>query len=79
MYLSDLCSAKNAVFTGFVRFPQLYPPKTKTPLDDKVIAPNAGNKVIAKKHTQTHAWVYLSIAIYSDITYLIHTSTGLPA
>ncbi len=31
MYLSGLCSAKNAVFTGFVKFPQLYPPKTKTP------------------------------------------------
>ena len=42
MYLSDLCSERNAVFTGFVRFPQLYPPKTKTPLDAKVIAPGRG-------------------------------------
>ena len=42
MYLSDLCSTKNAVFTGFVRFPQLYPPETKTPLDAKVIAPGRG-------------------------------------
>ncbi len=31
MYLSDLCSAKNAQFTGFVGFPQFYPPETKTP------------------------------------------------
>lgn len=37
MYLLNLCSAKNAQFTGFVGFPQLYPPETKTPLDAKVI------------------------------------------
>ena len=42
MYLSDLCSTKNAVFTGFLRFPQLYPPKTKTPYGARVIAPGTG-------------------------------------
>lgn len=40
MYISDLCSAKNAVFTGFVGFPQLYSPETKTPMDAKNIYPN---------------------------------------
>ena len=38
--LSDLCSAMNAVFTGFVGFPQLYPSETKTPPNAKVIAPS---------------------------------------
>ncbi len=42
MYLSDLCTAKNTVFSGFVRFPQLYPPETKIPLGAKVIAPGRG-------------------------------------
>ena len=37
--LSDLCTAKNAVFTGFVRFPQLYPPKTKAPWQNMTISP----------------------------------------
>ena len=58
MYLSDLCSAKNAVFTGFLRFPQLYPPETKTPCDAKVIAPSTGDIAIVKICTQTHAWVH---------------------
>lgn len=40
MYLSDLCSGRNAIFTGFLRFPQLYPPETKTLLGAKVIAPS---------------------------------------
>ncbi len=40
MYLSDLCSGRNAVFTGFLRFLQLYPPETKTPLGARVITPN---------------------------------------
>ena len=39
MYLSDLCSEGNAVFAGLVRFPQLYPPETKTPLDADFTAP----------------------------------------
>lgn len=31
MYLADLCSAKDTVLTRFLRFPQLNPPRTKTP------------------------------------------------
>ena len=42
MYLSDLCTATNAVFLDFVGFPQLYPPKTKTPWNVKGITPDYG-------------------------------------
>ena len=40
MYLSKLCSERNAVFTGFVRFPQLYTPETETPWQDSTISPS---------------------------------------
>ena len=40
MYLSDLCSERNAIYTVFMRFPQLHPPETKTNMDAIAIAHN---------------------------------------
>ena len=72
MYLSDLCSTKNVVFTGFVRFPQLYPPETKTPWDANVIAPDTGDIVIVKICTQAHAWVRQFMVRHSNYNCLFH-------
>ncbi len=71
MYLSDLCSGRNTVFSGFVRFPQLYPPKTKTPLDAKIIAPGAGQIPIVKNCTQRLLRFFI-IPIMNLLHLLIH-------